>query len=163
MNPVVLGRQESPVAATTGHMHEEQPQIGNTPPPTTINELILTTAQQRWLDTTLRAKDSSKKRLKKLLANIAHKEELIRGAACQKAYQLLTENPRLARGNIVTLLRKVPHRVSEGKEANEALWLLCLLVARYPQLALPTSRVVLDLAGNRKDIINTREPSDFSC
>ena len=158
MNPVALGKgkQESPTAEVMGSVHEAQPQTGHKPYPGTIGKPVLTAAQQQWLDTVLRANDSNKKRFRKLLANIAHKEAYIRGEACQTAYQLFTESPKLARKNSVTFLGKIPHRVSKSEETNEALQLLCLLVAENPQLAPPASRVVLDLAGDGKGMLKDR-------
>ncbi len=153
MNPIALGKQKSPTAAIMGNVHKEQPQTGNILLPTTVSEPMLTATQRLWLNETLKAQDSNKKRFRKLLANIAHKEEYVRGVACQKACQLLTEDPKLARKSTVNSLKKVLHRVSNSQETDEALQLLCLLVAKHPQLALPASSVVLGLASNGKNML----------
>ncbi len=110
----------------------------------------LTTAQQQWLSSSFKEKDSDKKRFEKLLGHIDHQEAYIREAVLQTLCQLLANNPKLASKNAIKYPKKVLRKVGVRKETQAMLQLLDILVGANPKLALPISKIVVDFTNNKK-------------
>jgi hypothetical protein len=155
-----LGGQEIPVEGDTSNSCDtytcQQENSSDTPPqaaplPFEVPAVLtLTTAQQQWLSNAFKEKDSDKKRFEKLLGNIDHQEAHIREAVLQTLCQLLANNPKLASKNAIKYPKKILRKVGVRKETQEMLQLLEILVKANPKLALPISKIVVDVTSNKK-------------
>jgi hypothetical protein len=148
--PVASGKKKPPATPHKTDVRYAQPQENNSPPRTVPVVKTLTEAQQQWLGNAIKGKKSDKKRCKKLLKNIAHREAYVREAVLLTLDQLLTNNPKVANKKSTNHLKNILQQVGVRKETQETLQLLGILAKANPKLALPISKIVIKLTENKK-------------
>ena len=147
--PMASGKKKPPTPHKTD-VRYAQPQENNLTPRTVPVVKTLTEAQQQWLGNAIKGKKSDKKRCKKLLKDIAHREAYVREAAFLTLNQLLTNNPKVANTKSTNHLKNILQQVGVRKETQETLQLLGILAKANPKLALPISKIVVKLTVNKK-------------